>query len=204
MPSSYSARLRFEQQFTGEGINVWGDKLNAVFARVDDAIAGYLALTIPASGGYTLTATNSNTAADEARMAFLKLNGTPSANFNLTIPSLAKSYEVWNNTAKVATATTGSGSTVTIDAGDILRVWCDGTNVKQVTYGGLGLKDYIAASVLAATGSLPAVTGNNGKYLYCNGVTWLPRQPSTADLSDYATKVLGVQVALAFAASRRR
>ena len=197
MPSSYSARLRFELQFTGEGINLWGDKLNAVFSRVDDSIAGYVAITIPATGDYTLTATNSNTASDEARMAFLKLTGSPSANFNVIIPSVPKSYEVWNNTAKVATVTTGSGSTVTIDAGDILRVWCDGANVKQTTFGGLGLKDYITAYA-ASAGAVPSPIGNALKFLYTGdgvNVTW--RQPSTADLSDYNSKVLGTQVALA-------
>lgn len=199
MPSSYSTRLRFELQFTGENINLWGDKLNATFSRVDDSIAGYVALTIPATGDYTLTATNSNTAADEARMAHLKLTGSPSANFNVIIPSAAKSYKAWNATAKAATFTTGSGSTVTVDAGDILGLWCDGTNVKTDTFGGLALKDYITAYA-ASAGAVPSPLGNALKFLYTPdgvNVTW--RQPSTADLSDYLTKVLGVQVALAVA-----
>ena len=42
MPSSWSSSLRFELQFTGENINLWGDKLNAVLAHADFAVAGWL------------------------------------------------------------------------------------------------------------------------------------------------------------------
>ena len=40
MPSSWSPSLRFELQFTGENINLWGDKLNAVLGHADYAVAG--------------------------------------------------------------------------------------------------------------------------------------------------------------------
>lgn len=203
MPSSYTARGRLEKQFTGENVNLWGDKLDATLDRIDDFVAGYVALTI--TGDYTLQVANSNTSADEARNAHLKLNGSPSVNFTITVPNVSKSYKFWNNTAKVATISAGAGATVSIDAGDKLDCWCDGTNVNHgVYFGGLGLKDFIAASVLTATGSLPSVTGQAGKYIYTDGVSAFWRQPSTTDLSDYADQILGVQVALAFAASRRR
>ena len=42
MPSSWSASLRFELQFTGENINLWGDKLNVVLQHADYAVAGWL------------------------------------------------------------------------------------------------------------------------------------------------------------------
>jgi hypothetical protein len=197
MPSSWSSSLRFELQFTGENINLWGDKLNATLARVDDAIAGYVAL--PISGDYALQSANNNAAPDEARRALLKLTGAPAVAFVLTVPSVPKSYWVWNATGRPATVTTGAGASVTIDAGDRAPVWSDGTNVSTINFGGLDLKPFIAASALAATGTLPAATGNAGKYLYCDGASWLPRQPSTADLSDYNAKVLGVQIALAVA-----
>lgn len=200
MPSSYSTNLRLELQYTGENINLWGDKLCATLSRVDDSIAGYVALTIPATGNYTLSSANTNASADEARMAHLKLIGSPGDNFSVIIPSISKNYWIWNATAKAATITTGSGGTVTIDAGDKLPVWCDGTNVNDgVYFGSLGLKDYIAAAVLAATGSLPAVTGNAGKFVYTDGATSYWKAVSTTDLSDYQTQVLGVQVAMSIA-----
>lgn len=194
MPSSYSTNLRFEQQYTGENINLWGDKLNNTLARVDDAIAGYVAIAITTD--YSVTSANTNTTADEARRAHLKFTGTLSANSTITIPAVSKSYWIWNATNKTLTFTTGSGNTATVEAGDILPLWCDGANVKSITYGALNLKDYIA-SVTATAGAVPGITGNAGKYLYTDGASTFWRQPSTADLSDYNTLVLGAQVALA-------
>lgn len=197
MPSSWSSSLRFELQFTGENINLWGDKLDATLSRVDDAIAGFVAL--PIAGDYTLASSNNNATPDEARRAHLKLTGTPATNFALTIPAVSKSYWIWNATGKAATVTTGAGATVTIDAGDKTPVWCDGAGVNTINFGGLDLKPFIAASALAATGTLPGLAGNAGKYLFTDGVNAVWRQPVAADLSDFNAKVLGVQIALAVA-----
>jgi hypothetical protein len=195
MPSSYSASLRFELQFTGENVNTYGIKLDNTFARMDDAIAGYVAITV--TGNYTLQVSNDNTSSDEARRAHLKFVGAPASPFTITIPSVSKSYWIWNGTGVVATITTGSGDTVGIDPGDRLQVFCDGMNVETTNFGGLPLKSFIAASVLAATGTLPSLTGNAGKFIYTDGVNALWKAPASTDLSDYQTKILGVQVALA-------
>ena len=197
MPSSWSSSLRLELQFTGENINLWGDKLDATLARVDDAIAGFI--SVPIAGDYALQSTNNNAAADEARRAHLKLIGAPSSNFSLTLPPVSKSYWIWNATGKVATITTGAGAGVSLDPGDRLPLWSDGANVNTINFGGMDLKPLIAASALAATGTLPAVTGNGGKYLFTDGSSGLWRQLTSADLSDFNSKVLGVQVALAVA-----
>ncbi len=199
MPSSYSTNLRFELQYTGENVNTWGDKLDATLSRVDDSIAGFVAITMPGTGNYTLTSTNSNTAADEARMAHLKLNGTVATNFYLYVPSVSKTYWIWNNTNKNAYVSTGAGSYVIIESGDKQPVWCDGTNVNHGYYfGGYGLKDYIAA-VASGSGSMPSPVGNAGKYIYSDGVSALWRQVQTSDLGDYSTAIVGMQVALAVA-----
>ena len=63
MPSSWSPSLRFELQFTGENINLWGEKLNSALSRADYAVAGWL--TKPLTGDAQLTAVNDG--ADEAR-----------------------------------------------------------------------------------------------------------------------------------------
>lgn len=197
MPSSYTANLRFERQYTGENINLWGDLLNNTFSRVDDSIAGYLAIALTTD--YTITAANTNASADEARRAHLKFTGTLSANATVTLPSVSKSYVIWNATNKTLTFTTGAGSTYAIETGDKLPIWCDGTNVNGLAYGSYTLKEYIAAQVLASSTSYPSIVGNAGKYLYTDGSSALWRQPATSDLSDYQTAVLGVQVALAVA-----
>lgn len=197
--SSYSASLRFELQFTGENINLWGEKLNATLSRVDDSVAGYVALTI--TGDYTLQSANTNASADEARRAHLKLTGSPAANFTVTLPSVSKSYRVWNATGKTATFSLGSGSTVTIEAGDKLDIWSDGTNVNHATaFGSYGLKDYIAAQT-AAAGAVPGTVGHLGKFLKVTvdggAPTW--QQLQTTDFGDYAAffgQVVALSVAL--------
>lgn len=194
MPSSWSPSLRFELQFTGENINLWGEKLNAVLGHADYAVAGWLVKTI--SGDYALT--TANAADDEARAAMIKLSGTLLVNSTITLPAVSKQYFIWNNTAKVLTFTTGAGSTVSIDAGDKTVIYCDGAGVHTITFGALSLKDYIIAAS-AGAGAVPTPIGNAGKYLYSDGTNVLWRQPSTADLSDYSSLVLGVQVALAAA-----
>lgn len=199
MASNYTVNLRFDKQGTGDNVNAWGDRLNYALDRIDDSIAGFLTLTIPASGNYTLASATSNTSADEARMAHLKLTGSPAATFSLVIPSVSKQYWIWNATAYAVTVTTGSGSTVTVDAGDTMPVWCDGTNVTTITYGGYTLKNYIAAQVLSGSASYPSIVGNAGKYLYTDGSSALWRAIATTDMSDYQTAIKGLQVALAVA-----
>lgn len=193
MPSSPSPSLRLEEMSTGEKINLWGDLLNAVVALLDGAIAGMA--TIPLTGDYTLTA--KNFVADEARNAILRFTGTLATSATVTIPNVSKVYVAWNATNKAVTITTGSGSAITIDPGDIVLVFCDGAQVLTLSYGGLSVKDFIAASVLAATGSLPAVTGNAGKFVFTDGTSSFWKAVNTTDLSDYQAKILGVQVALA-------
>jgi hypothetical protein len=194
MPSSWSASLRFELQFTGENINLWGDKLNAVLQHVDYAIAGWLTLSV--TGDTTLTTANAGD--DQARAAMIKLTGTPAANFNLIIPSVSKNYFVQNATGKAVTVTTGAGATVLIDAGDKTVVFCDGSNVNTLNFGGLDLKQYIQA-FSASAGAVPSPLGNAGKFLWNDGTNILWKQPATTDLSDYARNILGVQIALAVA-----
>jgi hypothetical protein len=193
MPSSWSPSLRFELQFTGENINLWGDKLNAVLNHADYAVAGWLAK--PLTGNAALSTANAGD--DEARAAMIKFTGA--GPFTVTLPSVSKAYLVWNACAAAVTLTTGAGATVTLDPGDIAHVACDGANVKTPGYAGLSLKDFIAASVLAASGALPGVTGAAGKFLYTDGTNALWRSVASTDLSDYATRVLGTQIALAVA-----
>lgn len=187
MPSSWSSSLRFELQFAGESVNLWGDKANAVFRHVDYAIAGWLEK--PLLSTVTILSTN-NAGDDEARAAMLKFTGSLTASATVTLPSVSKAYFVYNALTQTITFTTGAGGTVTVDPGDKVLIECDGSNVHTPGYGGLPLKDYIATSVLAATGSLPAATGNANKFLYCDGTNWLPTGLATTSeiLAGTSTK----------------
>ncbi|MGA0604943.1 hypothetical protein ACO2Q0_03000 [Phenylobacterium sp. VNQ135] len=195
MPSSWSPSLRFELQFTGENINLWGEKLNATLAHADYAVAGWL--TKPLTGDAALTTANAGD--DEARAAMLKFTGGAGP-FTVTIPPVSKSYLVWNACAGPVTLTTGGGANVTIDPGDIVWIATDGGQVKTPGYGGSSIKQWVEGVAWTYNaGSLPAQTGNAGKFVKTNGSTASWASINSTDLTDYAQKILGVQVALAVA-----
>ena len=196
MPSSWSPSLRLELQFTGENINLWGEKLNAVLGHADYAVAGWL--TKPLTGPAT-TLTSANAADDEARAAMIKFTGGVGP-FTVTIPPVSKAYLVWNATAGPVTLTTGAGGVVTVDAGDIVWAATDGGAVKTPGYGGSSIKDWVTGVAWSYNaGALPAQAGNAGKFVKTDGTTASWQAPASADLSDYASAVKGLALAFAIA-----
>jgi hypothetical protein len=198
MPTSYTPSLRLAKPQTGELINVWGEVLNeGVFDKADYAIAGWLSLPVAAN----TTLTTSNSADDQARAAMIHFTGA--GGFSVTIPSVSKSYILKSSATASIIVTTGSGTTVQVDNGDFIIVGCDGTNVYQPGYGGLGLKDYIAGVAFSSSGALPAVAGNAGKYVFTDGTTSYWKSVVLADLSDWPaaqTDLIDLTFALAFLA----
>jgi hypothetical protein len=168
MPSSWSPSLRFELQFTGENINLWGDKLNTVLTHADYAIAGWLTKALTTSP-YALTTANAPD--DEARAAMIKFTGTGA--FQVTIPAVSKVLLHLQRLHRRDDGHHGRGD----DRSDRLRGQGAGllrrTNVHQQGYGGYALKDYIDQASWRP-GSLPATTGNNGKVLACVLGAWTP------------------------------
>lgn len=198
MPSTTSQN-GFELQAAGENLNTWGaPKLNNTLKRANWLVSGYQAVAI--TGDYTLTSSTSSTSqADfQAYNALLKFTGSLAANATITVPSLGMKWAVHNATNKVLTFTTGAGNTVTVDSGDKTVLWCDGTEVHGIEYGGLDLKDYIGA-VTASAGAVPSPIGSAGKYLYTDGTNVFWRQPASTDLSDYNTAIKGFSIAVAIA-----
>ena len=181
MPSSATTRGRLEKQFTGENVSLWGELLNRVFDRIDEMVCGLV--TVALTGNTSLTSTNY--VEDQARYAMVKFTGT--GPYVVTVPSVQKQYRIWNACSAAVTLTTGSGSTVTIDAGDVVDVLCDATNVKAIGFGGLSLKDYISSVVVGGGTALPSPVGHAGKWLTNNGTTPSWGYPATTDLSDLAT-----------------
>lgn len=198
MPSSYTSSLRLEKQETGSNLNTWGVRLNeSGLDRIDSAIAGWTTIALTSSRALT----SSNTAtSDEARMAMLKFTGA--GGFTVTIPSVSKSYYIWNAASAAITMTTGGGTTVQVDPGDILAIICDGTNVYQLGFNSVGIKDYIQSVAWASSAALPAQTGNAGKFVKTDGTNASWQTVQTTDIGDWSTKrseILSLSAAFAVA-----
>lgn len=192
MTSTYTT-LGFNKQGAGDGANVWGDVLNEeVFDLVDEAIRGRAAFAL--SG--TVTLTNTNGESGQARCAML--HATSGTGGTVIIPTFSKLYVVWNQSTGNMVVSTGGATTATVEAGDLTLIFSDGASVRQLMIAGYTLREYVAAATLSKV-ELPAQTGNAGKYLKTDGTNATWQAPASTDLSDYATRILGVQIALAVA-----
>jgi hypothetical protein len=210
MSTGPTASLRVEKQAAGANVNTWGEAhLNDAFDRFDTAIAGWLTKAL--TGNYTLF--SANYVSDEARNASLKFTGTGA--FAVTIPSVSKTYQVWNACTGILTITTGGSTNALIVPGEIVTVICDGANVykeKLTDFGGSVLssigsplattdaatKAYVDAQAWAAmVGTLPGQVANT--FLYTDGTTPSWQLPTVAQISDYAsdqaTKAATIQAA---------
>lgn len=129
MASTYSDRLRIELIGTGEQSGTWGDTTNTNLGTlIDEAIAGVASITMT-DANYTLTTANGAT--DQSRQAAIVMSGTLTANRNVICPSKQKTYFFKNATTGGFSLTikTSAGTGVTVANGDIVAVYCDGTNV---------------------------------------------------------------------------
>lgn len=183
MPSSPSASLRVELQETGEGLNVWGTKLNQGLVLHEQAICGVLIK--PISGNVTLT--TANYVSDEARNHVLVFTaGTGlSAPPTVTVPPAPKSWHVDNRTGYPITFTMG-GTPVTVPVGRQADVFCDGANlfmlepvaaasaVTQV------FAEQAAASAVAAASSASTATTRRDQALAARDEAYAARDAAQA------------------------
>jgi len=136
MTSSYSTDLKLELMVTGENAGTWGDKTNTNLNLLQQAIAGYQAVSI-AGGAQTTALVMSNATISNARNAIVKLTGTITGNQVVTIPDgIEKTYIVENGTSGAFTVefktVSGTGPTFSTTDKGIKIVYSDGTNVVDV------------------------------------------------------------------------
>ena len=106
MASSYSTDLKLELMVTGEKAGLWGDITNTNLVILQQAIAGYAAVSIAGGAGNTdLTFTNAATS--DGKNAVLELTGTITGNRTVTVPASVtnKVYVIKNNTTGAFTVT---------------------------------------------------------------------------------------------------
>jgi hypothetical protein len=134
MASSYS-ELGLELMATGENAGTWGDKTNTNLNLVQQAVAGYQAVTVNGTGTTTLAMTDG--VISNARNAVIKLTGTITGNIIVTIPdSIEKTYLVENGTTGAFTVTfkptSGTGATWSTTDKGYKILYSNGTNIIDV------------------------------------------------------------------------
>ena len=124
---------------TGENAGTWGDNTNNNLNLVQQAVAGYEAISI-AGGVGTTTLVMTDATISNARNAVIKFTGTITGNRTVTIPDgIEKTYLLENGTTGSFTVAfkTVSGTGVTFSTTDkgFKQVFSDGTNVVDVPLG---------------------------------------------------------------------
>ena len=135
MASSYSTDLKLELMVTGEKAGQWGDITNSNLVVLQQAIAGYEAISLNATTGATLTFSNGVTS--NGKNAVLDLTGTITTSVDVIVPDgIEKTYILKNSTSgshavRVKTSSGTGPSFDTTDKGYKL-VYVDGTDVVDV------------------------------------------------------------------------
>ena len=162
MPSSYSGDLKLELMVTGEKAGLWGDITNTNLNIVQQAIAGYEAVTVNGTGDTALVF--SNGIVSNGKNAVIVLTGTITGNINVTIPNgIEKNYTIRNGTTGSHTVTfkTVSGSGATFAAADkgTRLFYSDGTNIVDINAAFTTINQY----------TLPASDGTSGQAMLTDG-----------------------------------
>jgi hypothetical protein len=133
MASSYSP-LKVELIGTGEQAGTWGTTTNVnLGTTLEEAITGRATATFPSDANYTLPYTDSNSSQVFRNLVLnVTSSGNLSATRDLIIPAIEKQYFVENNTSgsQSIRIKTAAGTGVTIPAGRVANVFCDGTNTR--------------------------------------------------------------------------
>jgi len=173
MASSYTSRIRLTKQGDGDNPNTWGTVLNdQVIDIIDDAIASYTTVSIGSAA--TVTLTENQGAADEARSAILHFKGSVGGTHNtisLIIPAKSKQYVVNNAVSANTTASdivkmkTASGQGYNIPLGSVGLVVCDGTSVLPTNAKGFSLGTAASADIGVCATNVPDTSLADIRYL---------------------------------------
>ena len=197
MPSTYSTNLKIELIATGEQSGTWGSTTNTNLGTlVEEAICGVATVSIL---DVDTTITISNGASSAARNVVLTLTGSLTAARNLTVPSINKTYIIYNNTTGgyAVTVKTSSGTGISVPNGQKRMVYGDSTNINEAinSVGNLNVNGNSSVTgnetvtVTVAAGSLTvggsSLSVNNNTTLTTTGATNVTL-PTTGTLATLA------------------
>jgi hypothetical protein len=140
MASSYNT-IGLELMATGENAGTWGSKTNSNLDLIQQAIAGYEAVTITDST--TTPLVMSNAALSNARNMVIKIASiTLTGATTVTIPNGIEKFYIFDLTAVTGvtnlTIKTASGTGFTAGEAKIVAAYSDGTNLNEIALDTLG------------------------------------------------------------------
>ena len=182
MPSSYTSNLAFEKPANGEQVGTWGNTVNDNMDIVDRLTSqvGSIALT-----GTTHTLTTSGSGAlSDGHYSLIKFTGSPGGTCTVTIDpnNIQRIYTIYNTTNRTVTMSQGSGSTVSVPAGEVAQLYADGAGSgAAVTLVSDKLRGIVPAGVVPSGGIIMwsgSVASIPSGWFLCDGTN------STPDLRD--------------------
>lgn len=148
MPSTPSPSLLIEIQQGGENLNSWGDgRLNTALKMLEAQLQGLTEHTL--TGNISLTYTNYTltNGSDFVQKIAAASNGA----YQITLGARERTHLILNASSYTQTiACAGAGASVTVLAGQVCMVYCDGTNVVK-TFDGADVT-YVLATFLQLAG----------------------------------------------------
>lgn len=132
MPSQPSDILKLELQEAGENENIWGDKANDIFQRVEEAVTGAVSVAV---GAADVTLSDTNYVENQSRYAVLRLTGLVEVARSVTVPQRAKLYVIDNATtgAGDVTVKTSADSGVVVPKNELTHLFVNASGVRRVT-----------------------------------------------------------------------
>ena len=158
MASTFTTNTGIEKIGDGEQTGLWGQTTNLNFDIVDRALNGVLAISLV---GTTFTLTTSSGSVSDGQASALLFTGSPGGTATVTVaPNTAeKTYLVKNSTNQSIIFTQGSGSNVTVAAGNTAILACDG-----------GGGSAAVVSLLPTATTLQLQAGLTGAFVEASGV----------------------------------
>ena len=155
--------LGLEIMATGENAGTWGDKTNTNLNLIQQAIAGYEAVTVNGTGTTTLAITDATIS--NGRNAVIKLTGTITGNIVVTIPDTTeKTYIIENGTVGVFTVefktVSGTGYTFGATEKETRILISDGTNIVDTGFSSVAIDSVVEDTTPQLGGDLDA-NGHN-------------------------------------------
>jgi len=183
MASTYSTDLAIELMTTGENSGTWGTKTNTNWQLIEQAVAGYQAVSI-AGGAQTTALAMTNATLSNARNAVISLTGTITGNQIVTIPDgVQKTYIIFNNTSGAFTVlfknVSGTGFTWSATDKGTRVLYSDGTNIYDT-----GIDTLTGVQTLTnKTLTLPTIA-NNGSIIDGNANAYITFQSNTTAVNQ--------------------